>query len=145
MGVNWRLLARRTMDKTAAEKKEPTCSQELRAMRDSLDILGGKWKLRILQYLSNRQQEELHFKKIQREIEGISAKMLSKELKDLETNLLITRSIQEEPEHKVRYAITEYGKSAVPITAQLVDWGLQHRDKIKTSIKTEKNNDKSQL
>jgi len=125
------------MEKTA-EKKEPTCSQELRAMRDSLDILGGKWKLRILRYLSNRQSEDIHFKKMQREIEGISAKMLSKELKDLEANLLITRNTQEEPEHKVLYAISEYGDSVVPLTAHLVDWGLQHRDKIITSLKTEK-------
>jgi len=111
--------------------REATCSEELMAMRDSLDVLGGKWKLLILRFLTNRQQQELHFKKLQREIDGISAKMLSKELKDLETNLLITRKMLHEPTYKVLYAVTEYGKSVLPLTEHLVNWGLQHRDKIK--------------
>jgi DNA-binding HxlR family transcriptional regulator len=51
--------------------QEATCKQELTTMRDSLEILGGKWKLMLLRYLSNRLEEKNTFKKIQREIEGI--------------------------------------------------------------------------
>jgi DNA-binding HxlR family transcriptional regulator len=103
-------------------------------MRDSLDVLGGKWKLMILRYLTNRPDQMIHFKKLERGIEGISAKMLSKELKELETNLLITRTIQDTKPITVTYAVTEYGKSVFPVTETLVNWGIIHREKIKESM-----------
>lgn len=116
-------------------EREATCTEELFAMRDSLDVLGGKWKLMILRYLTNRVGQEIHFKKLQRGIEGISAKMLSKELKDLEINLLITRTIQDTKPITVTYAVTEYGKTVLPVTETLVKWGLSHRQEIKNSMK----------
>jgi DNA-binding HxlR family transcriptional regulator len=115
-------------------EREATCTEELFAMRDSLDVLGGKWKLMILRYLTNRTDQQIHFKKLQRGVENISAKMLSKELKELETNLLITRTIQDTKPITVCYAVTEYGKSVFPVTETLVDWGLKHRKKIKESM-----------
>lgn len=115
-------------------EREATCTEELFAMRDSLDVLGGKWKLMILRYLTNRTDQQIHFKKLERGIEGISAKMLSKELKELETNLLITRTIQDTKPITVVYAVTEYGKSVFPVTETLVSWGLLHREKIKESM-----------
>lgn len=115
-------------------EREATCTEELFAMRDSLDVLGGKWKLMILRYLTNRTDQQIHFKKLERGIEGISAKMLSKELKELEMNLLITRTIQDTKPITVTYAVTEYGKSVLPVTETLVNWGLLHREKIKASM-----------
>ncbi|PBI90914.1 putative HTH-type transcriptional regulator YtcD [Flavobacterium sp. ACN2] len=115
--------------------REANCSEELMAMRDSLDVLGGKWKLMILRFLTNRTHQVIHFKKMQREIDGISAKMLSKELKELETNLLITRAEQNTKPATVVYAISEYGKSVLPVTETLVNWGLAHREKIIESLK----------
>ena len=115
--------------------REANCSEELMAMRDSLDVLGGKWKLMILRFLTNRTHQIINFKKMQREIDGISAKMLSKELKELETNLLISRTEQQTRPITVVYAITEYGKSVLPVTETLVQWGLSHREKIIESIK----------
>ncbi|MGN8056749.1 winged helix-turn-helix transcriptional regulator [Pedobacter sp. 22163] len=112
-------------------KREATCEQELAAIRDSLEILGGKWKLRIMRYLNNHINEKNTFKKIQREVEGISAKMLSKELRELEINLLVTRTVMETRPVTVNYAMTEYGLSVFPVTETLVDWGLNHREKIK--------------
>jgi len=110
--------------------REANCSEELMAMRDSLDVLGGKWKLMILRFLTNRTHQVINFKKMQREIDGISAKMLSKELKELETNLLVSRTEQQTKPITVVYAITEYGKSVLPVTETLVNWGLSHREKI---------------
>ena len=115
-------------------EREASCTEELFAMRDSLDVLGGKWKLMILRYLTNRPDQMIHFKKLERSIEGISAKMLSKELKELETNLLITRTIQDTKPITVTYAVTEYGKSVSPVTETLVNWGIIHREKIKESM-----------
>lgn len=112
-------------------KREATCEQELAAIRDSLEILGGKWKLRIMRYLNNHIDEKNTFKRIQREVEGISAKMLSKELRELEINLLVTRTVMETRPITVNYAMTEYGLSVFPVTETLVDWGLNHREKIK--------------
>ncbi|PIF29723.1 HxlR family transcriptional regulator [Flavobacterium sp. 9] len=115
--------------------REANCSEELMAMRDSLDVLGGKWKLMILRFLTNRTHQTIHFKKMQREIGGISAKMLSKELKELETNLLVSRTEQDTKPATVAYAITEYGKSVLPVTETLVNWGITHREKIIESLK----------
>jgi DNA-binding HxlR family transcriptional regulator len=115
--------------------REANCSEELMAMRDSLDVLGGKWKLMILRFLTNRTHQTIHFKKMQREIGGISAKMLSKELKELEINLLVSRTEQDTKPATVAYAITEYGKSVLPVTETLVNWGITHREKIIESLK----------
>jgi len=112
-------------------KLKATCEQELSAIRDSLEILGGKWKLRIMRHLNNHISETNTFKKIQREVDGISAKMLSKELRDLEINLLVTRTTLDTRPVTVKYTITAYGLSVFPVTEALVEWGLNHRQKIK--------------
>ena len=83
------------------------------------------------QSANNRKDGQNTFKKIQREIEGISAKMLSKELHDLEINLLVSRTVLDTRPITVKYAITEYGSSVLPVTESLVIWGLNHREKIK--------------
>lgn len=106
----------------------PACTQNLLAMRDTLDILGGKWKLLILHYLIFREEEQNTFKKIERDIEGISAKMLSKELKDLENNFLVKRQVNDTKPITVSYSVTEYGKTAKDIIFPLVSWGTKHRN-----------------
>lgn len=107
------------------------CQEELNAIRDSLEILGGKWKLRILRHLNNQRGEHNTFKKMQRQIDGISAKMLSKELQDLEINLLVKREVLDTRPITVSYSITDYGCSVFPVNDSLVNWGLSHRKKIK--------------
>lgn len=114
--------------------RDEVCQQELNAIRDSLEILGGKWKLRIMRHLNNHITETNTFKKIQREVEGISAKMLSKELQDLEVNLLVTRTVMNTKPVTVAYAITEYGLGVFPVTERLVNWGMNHLKKIKGEI-----------
>ncbi|HTJ50601.1 MAG TPA: helix-turn-helix domain-containing protein [Cyclobacteriaceae bacterium] len=111
--------------------QEASCEQELAAIIDSLEILGGKWKLRIMRHLNNHSSEKNTFKKIQREVTGISSKMLTKELRDLEMNLLITRTVLDTRPVSVNYSITEYGLSVLPVNEVLVQWGLNHRQKIR--------------
>ena len=110
--------------------KEPSCEQELSAIIDSLEILGGKWRLRIMRHLNNRSSEINTFRKIQREVEGISSKMLSKDLADLETNQLIARTVLDTKPISVKYDITRYGLSVLPVNEILVQWGLNHRKRI---------------
>ena len=106
------------------------CTADILAMTDTLDILGGKWKLLIIHYLTVRENDLNTFKKIERDISGISAKVLSKELKDLEANKLITREEQKTKPISVAYRITEYGKSTQEIITLLVKWGQNHRQHI---------------
>lgn len=114
--------------------REATCEEELTAMRDSIELFSGKWKLQLLRYLANRTEQSNHFKKMLREINGISARMLSKELKLLEINFLVTRTVLATKPVTVAYAITPYGQTILPVAENLVAWGLCHREKVKSAI-----------
>lgn len=105
--------------------------QELQAMRNGLELLGGKWKLILLRHLFVHAYQRNNFKKILRAIEGLSAKMLAKELKDLEAQGMITRTITSTRPLAIEYAITDYGKTALPIAETLLQWGIQHALKTK--------------
>jgi DNA-binding HxlR family transcriptional regulator len=98
--------------------------QMLLPLRDSLDILGGKWKLQIIFSLKFGRKR---FKEIQREIPGITSKMLSKELKDLEMNDLATRYVHNTAPITVEYELSEYGKTLKSVVIELYKWGSAHR------------------
>ncbi len=108
----------------------PACTGDIMAMLDTLDVLGGRWKLLIMHYLLIREDETNTFKKMEKDIEGISAKMLSKELKMLEANQLVSREVMPTRPVTVRYAITAYGKETRAVIATLVNWGQRHRLKL---------------
>jgi DNA-binding HxlR family transcriptional regulator len=103
------------------------CTKNLLPVRDALDILGGKWKLPIIIALTFGNKR---FKEMQREINGITAKMLSKELKDLEVNQLVKRTVYDTLPVTVEYSLTPYGKSLHKVIAELRTWGVQHRKKL---------------
>lgn len=112
-------------------KSDPdSCSGDILAMLDALDILGGKWRLLILHYLLLRREEKNTFKKIEKDISGISAKVLSKELKCLESNLLIRREVMDTKPVTVEYSITDYGTESKAVISTLVNWGSRHRMKM---------------
>ena len=69
---------------------------------------------------------------IRRDIGGISANMLSKELRDLEMNMLVKRTVQDTKPVTVEYAITEHGKTFIPLVEALIRWGTEHRKIIKS-------------
>ncbi|MCB2377032.1 helix-turn-helix transcriptional regulator [Hymenobacter sp. BT635] len=101
------------------------CTGAMRSVRDSLDLLGGKWKLPIILGLSGGPKR---FKQLQREVTGITAKMLSKELKELEMNGLLTRQVQADAVPvAVTYTLAEYGHTLFPVIEALHAWGQQHR------------------
>ena len=103
------------------------CNHALLPVRDALDVLSGNWKLPILITLSSGGKR---FKQISREVSGITDKMLSKELKDLEANELILRSVYGTFPPVVEYTLTEYSQSLAGVISSLKDWGLLHRKKI---------------
>ncbi len=115
------------MTKAAEKPDQAECSRCMMAVKDSLDVLQGRWKLPILVSLKYGNKR---FKEISREVNGISDKVLSKELKELEMNQLITRTIHDTFPPTVEYAITAHGHSLDTIISALRDWGLHHRKKI---------------
>ncbi len=103
------------------------CSKELLAINDALDILRGKWKIRIIGSLTFGKKR---FKEMQRDVQGISAKMLSKELKELEVNELVARKVLSTTPVNVEYELTAYGKTLDNVIEELRDWGTKHRKRI---------------
>ncbi len=69
------------------------------------------------------------------DIEGIAAKMLSKELQELEVNGLVTRSVLNTKPITVEYELTDYGRTLKPIIDAMATWGKQHREKIIREMK----------
>lgn len=108
-------------------KNSKECVEYIRPVRDVLDIINGKWKLPILIALSLGRKR---FKELERDVEGITPRMLSKELRDLEMNQLITRNVYDSVPVTVEYALTEYGKSLDQVIVALRDWGKKHRSKL---------------
>ncbi|MBV7529456.1 helix-turn-helix domain-containing protein [Chitinophaga sp. sic0106] len=71
-----------------------------------------------------------HFRQIAREVSGITDKTLSKELKSLESNQLISREVYDTFPPTVEYTITPHGLSLGKVLDELHFWGLQHRKKV---------------
>ncbi len=109
------------------------CSTKILAVRDALEIFSGKWKIPIIGALIYLQ--ESGFKELQRMVGDITPKMLSKELKELEINLLIKRTVLATRPVTVIYSITEYGKTCQSVIYELHNWGKQHRKKIKEEMR----------
>ncbi|EKF54339.1 HxlR family transcriptional regulator [Galbibacter marinus] len=117
------------MDKIETKLKgdHKMCRNNIRAIHDAFDVIGGKWKISIISCLSFN---AMRFSELLKEVEGISGKMLSRELKELETNQLINREVLSTHPITVRYTLTDYGKTVQPLTQTIAKWGLNHRKKI---------------
>ncbi|MGK6350799.1 winged helix-turn-helix transcriptional regulator [Parapedobacter sp. DT-150] len=107
---------------------ESQCTMHLSATEDALYVIGGKWTLRVMIALMSG---HARFNELQRTIKGISARVLSGELKDLEINGLVTRVVLADRKPVViEYIPTEYSKSLKDIISSLADWGTNHKKKI---------------
>ncbi len=103
------------------------CSAKMRAVRDALEVLNGKWKLPILISVSFGTRR---FKEVSKDINGITDRMLSKELRDLEINQLVKRTVYDSFPPVVEYSITEHGRTLQSVIDELGNWGVLHRKKI---------------
>ncbi|SEN71094.1 DNA-binding transcriptional regulator, HxlR family [Mesobacillus persicus] len=101
------------------EKKPELCQVE-----DALGILVGKWKPIILLYLL--QQGTKRFSELKRSLPGITQKMLTKQLRELEDEDIIERVVYPQVPPKVEYSITEYGRTLEPILEAMHEWGKSH-------------------
>ena len=114
------------------EPSTEACNATIAAVRDTLYVVGGKWKLPIVSALANG---PLRFKELQKALVDITPKILSKELKELELNEFLTRTVYDTAPVTVEYKLTPYSRSLGKVIIELRDWGIQHRKRIKDCSK----------
>lgn len=95
-------------------KKEYTYALDL-----GLDLIGGKWKLRILYHLTNGTKR---FSELRKLLEGITESTLTIQLRELEDMCLIERKVYPEVPLKVEYYLSEYGEELKLVLADLCKW-----------------------
>ena len=111
----------------ATNKIHCSCLDTVKPVRDTLNVISGKWKLPIIISIGVGNDR---FTDIQESIPGITPKVLAKELKELEQHKLIKRIITEDYPVKITYIHEPYAATLTPIIYALKDWGLNHREKV---------------
>ena len=92
-------------------------------VESTLELIGGKYKALILWHLSDG---KLRFNQLRSEIKGVTAKMLTQQLRELESSQLIHREVFPIIPPKVEYSLTELGRSLLPILVAMRDWGADY-------------------
>ncbi|MFC0776966.1 winged helix-turn-helix transcriptional regulator [Flavobacterium sp. HJSW_4] len=112
------------------EKSQLTdiCQLQLKGVKDTQDLLSGKWKMVIVAALFYN--GKFRFMDLSRRIEGIAPKTLSKELKDLEVNQLVTRTVVDTMPITVEYELTAQGRSLNKVVEAMGEWGGNYRKSI---------------
>jgi DNA-binding HxlR family transcriptional regulator len=121
----------RLVEKTEGDVKP--CSARLAAIEDTLYVIGGKWKLKVI--IALREEGSMRFNELQRTITGISARVLSNELKELEMNGFIKRKVYTSTPVVIEYELTGYSKTLQHVLQAMIEWGMMHRSKIKADAK----------
>jgi len=88
----------------------------------SMDLLSGKWKCLMLWHLHEGTKR---YKELERRVPGVSQKMLTQQLKELEKDGLILRTVYPEVPPRVEYSLTELGQSAFPILEKMHSWAVK--------------------
>lgn len=106
-------------------------------LRTVMDRFGDKWSILIIQTLG--EEGTLRFNELEKNIEDISQRMLSKTLKSLELCGLVDREIHAEVPPRVEYFLTDLGHSLLPIVDNLVEWSTNHLDEINNACSSKSN------
>lgn len=96
-------------------------------VHDAMYVLGGKWKIFVIAALMFGPRR---YSDLLRDLKGISGKALSRELKEMELNKLVKRTVVSTQPIAVSYELTEYGESTKSIIGVLANWGEAHRELI---------------
>lgn len=101
----------------------------------TIDLIGGKWKCVILWHLRKR---TLRFSELKRRLPGVTQKMLTQQLRDLERNNLVIRKVYPVVPPKVEYSLTNESKDFVSILNSMYKWGIlystEHSIEVDTSL-----------
>lgn len=111
-------------------KGSPAGSDHGRAIREVLDRVGDKWSLLVV---STLRSERLRFTELQRHIPGISQRMLTLTLRQLERDGLLTRTVHAEVPPRVEYELTVLGGTLVLLAMSLADWAIENHPHIEES------------
>ncbi|SEW29350.1 transcriptional regulator, HxlR family [Chitinophaga sp. YR573] len=111
------------------------CILKVKHISDALYVLNGKWKFPLIFTL---RESPLRFNEILQLVEGITPKVLAKELRDLEMNGFIERKVYPTMPVTVIYETTPYSDTLKNVLYELGQWGEQHREKIRESIRNNK-------
>ncbi|MER7969649.1 helix-turn-helix domain-containing protein [Streptomyces sp. NPDC096080] len=98
------------------------------AIEFAMEVLGGRWKLAILKQLVSGTHR---FGELRRALPGITQRMLTRQLRELEADGLVTRTVHREVPPRVEYALTDVGRSLDAITAQLDTWGRWYQETVR--------------
>lgn len=105
------------------EKKQlPACPVET-----TLSLIGDKWKVLILRDLMDGTKR---FGELKKSIGSVSQKVLTAQLRDMEENGLVNRTVYAEVPPRVEYSLTEIGHSLKPIIDAMMDWGIDYKAKM---------------
>lgn len=110
-----------SLDAFSLEAMEDECDVNI---TETLRVIGGKWKLSLLWAIHDC---SMRFNEFRRRLPGISQKMLTQQLRELEEEGLVQRRVIPEKPPKVEYSLTEYGKTLRPLFDVLDEWGIGHR------------------
>jgi DNA-binding HxlR family transcriptional regulator len=109
------------------------CSGHLSSVEDAIYVIGGKWKLKII--IALHENGNVRFNELQRIVAGISARVLSNELKDLELNGFVKRVVHaEQTPVIVEYISTDYSRTLKPVIMALSEWGRKHKKNIQEDL-----------
>jgi DNA-binding HxlR family transcriptional regulator len=95
----------------------------------TLKVLGGKWKLLILWHLKDSARR---YSELKRLIPEITEKMMIQQLRELESDGIVSRKTLSEMPSKVEYAFTDYGRTLIPVFQPLCEWGQEHLKRTNT-------------
>jgi DNA-binding HxlR family transcriptional regulator len=109
------------------KSKEEVCQFKLMAARDALEVIQGKWRIPIIISLTYGNKR---FGEIQRDISDISPKMLSQELKALEMNKIIKRTLYDTMPVTTEYSLTPLGLSMNSLLEEILNWGIHFRKEV---------------
>jgi DNA-binding HxlR family transcriptional regulator len=120
-----------TVEKSEGGHK--TCGARLAAIEDTLYVIGGKWKLKVI--IALKEEGPMRFNEMQRTITGISARVLSNELKELEMNGFVKRKVYTSTPVVIEYELTGYSNTLDRVLQSMIEWGVMHRSKIRGDAK----------
>jgi DNA-binding HxlR family transcriptional regulator len=104
------------------------CEINIKALNDALYVIGGKWKIKILVSIISG---NTRFREIQRSIPKLSTKVLSSELRLLEQNRLVKRTVYDDIPVSIIYEPTDYARTLDTAIKEIIKWGKRHKNMVK--------------
>ena len=93
---------------------------------NALKLIGGKWKIMILDNLLTKQ---MRFGQLKKSLNGITSQMLSKQLKEMEKDKLLIKKVLKSDAFSSEYSLTVFGRSTIPVIKSLIKWGSFNKKK----------------